>query len=89
MGEYNMSIAVNIKRSNISLYNQCIKQVNYFNYLDCDVPFIKVNDINKNLLKFQHICGTLGRTLGKKTRKVTQWRLMQTNSLWKCNMDTE
>jgi len=59
-------------RTKIIIENEAIEQVSHFTYLGCDITFEYENDIQHKLHKFQHICGTLRKTLKKKTRKETQ-----------------
>lgn len=59
-------------RSKIVVNNEILEQVSHFTYLGCDLTYENETDIQKKLHRFQHICGTLSRTLKKRTRKETQ-----------------
>jgi hypothetical protein len=53
-------------------------QVNNFNYLGCDLSFIKDDDINNKLSKFWYICHTIQKTFGHKTKKGDMAEAIQT-----------
>ncbi|KAJ4452195.1 hypothetical protein ANN_03713 [Periplaneta americana] len=49
--------------------------------IGCDVTYEEEQDINKNTQKFQHICGTIRRSLRNKVRNDTQLRFYTTMAL--------
>lgn len=61
-------------RSKILVNGNILEQVSHFNYLGCDISFKYEKDIEKKVNRFQMICGTIGRTLGRKTRKEIQMK---------------
>lgn len=61
-------------RSKIIVNGNILEQVSHFNYLGCDISFNYEKDIEKKVNRFQMICGTIGRTLGRKARKETQMK---------------
>ncbi|KAJ4447044.1 hypothetical protein ANN_09033 [Periplaneta americana] len=60
--------------SKIIVNGNILEQVSHFNYLGCDISFNYEKDIEKKVNRFQMICGTIGRTLGRKARKETQMK---------------
>ncbi|KAK9877518.1 hypothetical protein WA026_018626 [Henosepilachna vigintioctopunctata] len=62
-------------RTKIIIENKCIEQVSHFTYLGCDITYDYDDDMVKKLHNFQRICGTLSRTLRRRTRKETQIKL--------------
>lgn len=58
-------------RSKIVINDMIIEQVMYFKYLGFNVGYDTGRDINDKLQRFQHICGTLRRTLIGRVRKET------------------
>lgn len=62
-------------RSKICIYNSTLEQVRHFNYLGCDLSYDYENDIDIKLHRFQQMCGTIRRTLSKKTRRETQLKM--------------
>lgn len=66
-------------RSKIVLNNTTLEQVSNFNYLGCDVTYNNNSaDVEKNVQKYQAICGTISRTLKNKTRKDTAIKFYKT-----------
>ena len=61
-------------RSKIVLNDEILEQVNSFNYLGCLISYDQEKDVERKLNKFQHMCGTIHRTLRNKTRKDTMIR---------------
>jgi hypothetical protein len=56
--------------------------VSKFKYLRCEIPMPHAQKfINKNLKKFQDLCGTIKRSLGHKTRKGMQSKFYKTMTL--------
>jgi hypothetical protein len=58
-------------RSKKMLISKTIGQIQYFNYLGCDISFNCEHDLRQNMYRFQYVCGTMKRTLRNKTRKDT------------------
>lgn len=59
-------------RTKIVIEDKIIEQVSSFNYLGCNVSYCENNDVNNKINKFQRMCGTIKRTLSRKTLKETQ-----------------
>lgn len=83
MKQYNMTVSAektkvlafcgkHAIRSKIIYENKSIEQVNVFNYLGCQISFFGKYDLDKKILTFQNMCGTIVRTLKNKTRRETQ-----------------
>lgn len=68
-------------RSKIVVENQVLNQVSNFNYLGNDISYNYDRDVEKKLSRFQLMCGTIRRTLGKKTRKETQLKFYKTMAI--------
>ena len=49
-----------------------IEQVRYFNYLGCNISYCERKEVNNKVNKFRGMCGTISRTLKKKTQLSTQ-----------------
>ena len=58
-----------------------IEQVSHFQYLGCDITFEEEQDINKKINTYQHICGTIRRTIKGKTRRETQMKFYKVMAL--------
>jgi hypothetical protein len=56
-------------RLKIVLQDQLLEQVLYLNYLGCEISKENDRNIDKQLGRFQMLCGTIHRTLKNKTRK--------------------
>ena len=54
------------------LNNKPTDQIQQFTFLGCDIIYDYDHDVQKKLHKFQHLCGTMIRTLKGKTRPETQ-----------------
>lgn len=62
-------------RSKIIINEKPIEQVSHFCYLGTDISYNKDRDIEIKIQRFEHICGTINRTLSNKTRKDTKIKL--------------
>lgn len=60
-------------RAKIVLEGKTIEQINSFNYLGCNISYIKNEDIGNKINKFNHVCGVINRSL-KNTRKETKMK---------------
>jgi hypothetical protein len=65
-------------QSKIVLQDQSLEQVSYLNYLGCEISKENDRDIDKKLERFQMLCGSIHRTLKKKTRKETRLKFHKT-----------
>lgn len=83
MEKYNLKISnhktktmafegVDHRRCKIVLNNEIIEQVSSFNYLGCNISYLKEQDVKNKMSKFQQMCGTIRRTLKNKTQRSTQ-----------------
>ena len=64
--------------SNIIIEGKVLEQISNFNYLGCDISFDVDKDIQNKVNRFQHICGTINRTLKNKTRRETKLKFYKT-----------
>ena len=55
-------------KTKIVLNNLTLEQVSDFRYLGYDTSFFENKDLDNKLQKFQHICGSLSRSLKNKAR---------------------
>lgn len=58
-------------RAKIVLEGKIIEQINSFNYLGCNISYMKNEDIQNKINKFSYVCGVIKRSL-KSTRKETK-----------------
>lgn len=58
-------------RAKIVVEDKILEQINCFNYLGCNVSYIKNEDMRNKINKFNQMCGTIKRNL-KNTRKETK-----------------
>ena len=65
-------------RSKIVVENKVLEQVSSFSYLGSDISLDIDKDIEKKTNKFQHICGTINKTLKNKVTKSTKLKLYKT-----------
>ena len=68
-------------RTKICINDNILEQVTTFNYLGCDIGFDDDNDVKKKLHRFQMICGTIRRTLGKRVTPETQIKFYKTMAI--------
>lgn len=68
-------------RSKICIDNIMLKQTSRFNYLGNNVSYDCDRDVQLKLARYQLMCGTIRRTLGRKTRKETQLKFYKTMAL--------
>jgi hypothetical protein len=64
-------------RTKIVIEDKTLEQANHFKYLGYDVTFLEETDTDAKMKKFQNICGTIMRTLKRKTRKDMQIKFYQ------------
>ena len=43
-----------------------------FNYLGCNISYCERKEVNNKVNKFQRMCGSISRTLKRKTQLITQ-----------------
>ncbi|XP_075213694.1 uncharacterized protein LOC142319905 [Lycorma delicatula] len=62
-------------RSKIVLGDKILERMSHFNYLGSDVTYENDGNCDKNVSRFQAICGTIRRTLHRKLLNETQMKL--------------
>ncbi len=65
-------------RSKIAIGNYNLEQVSNFRYLGCDISFNIDRDVEKKLVKFRNVCGTIPKYLRNRTRKETRLKFYKT-----------
>lgn len=69
-------------RSKIIHNNQCLEQVQNFNYLGCEISYQNEKDVNKKITKFTQILGIINNTLkAKLVQKSTRIKIYNTLAL--------
>jgi hypothetical protein len=68
-------------RSKIVTNGNIPKQVSNFNYLGCNLSYNYDGDVQTKQARFQVMCGTIRRVLGKQTRKATQLKFYKTMAI--------
>ena len=56
-------------RSKITIENNVLEQVNNFNYLGCNISYIKNEDISSKIKNFNYLCGTIKITFSTRILK--------------------
>ena len=56
----------------IVMNGKIIEQVRDFNCLGCNISYCERKEVNNKVNKFQRMCGTISRTLKRKTQLSTQ-----------------
>ncbi|XP_039275024.1 uncharacterized protein LOC120349129 [Nilaparvata lugens] len=65
-------------RSKIVIDNKVLEQVSQFSYLGCEISYKDELDVEKKVGRFQMICGSISRTLGKKATTSTIMKCYKT-----------
>jgi hypothetical protein len=65
-------------RAKIEINNQILEQVTCFNYLGCNISYVRSEDPEIKLAKFLQLTGTIKRTLLKRVRKETVLKFYKT-----------
>jgi hypothetical protein len=65
-------------RAKTETNNQILEQINCFNYLGCNISYVRSEDPEIKLTKFLQLIGTIKRTLLKRVRKETVLKFYKT-----------
>jgi hypothetical protein len=71
-------VGMNSVRAKIMIDGKIIEQVNYFNYLGCNLSHICPKDFDNKLIRFQQPIGTTKKTLLKRVRTETILKFYKT-----------